>query len=179
MTFRAPQPTDPHSWMELYMGVGNRHDCMTSMTMFYSTCTQMWLEMEDLHACFCLWGHSAHPQLLLTVQRVQHSGARTSWSASSLESSAMNINMNEGADQPTGSPTGSRRRRAGTKRWTELKTRDGRIKAHLESQLDAPGLGKKRRRDREWGDEGNKPSSCRLTDSSNHFTALTWVTVHI
>lgn len=116
------------------MGVGNRHDCMTSMTMFYSTCTQMWLEMEELHACFCLQGHSARPQLLLTVQRVQRSGVRTSWSASSLESLAVIINMNEGAAQPTGSPTGRRGRRASTKRWTELKTRDGRMEAHLESQ---------------------------------------------
>lgn len=36
------------------------------------------------------------------------------------QSSEMNINMNEGAAQPAGK-TGSRRKRAGTKIWTELK----------------------------------------------------------
>lgn len=43
------------------------------------------------------------------------------------ESSEMNINMNEGADQPAGK-TGSRRKRAGTKRWTELKKKKKRLK---------------------------------------------------
>lgn len=127
MTFWVPQPTGAaaqtptagwkSTWgWETDMIVWPLWPCFTAHA-------QMWLEMEELHACFCLQGHSARPQLLLTVQRVQRSGVRTSWSASSLESLATNINMNEGADQPTGSPTGSRRRRAGTKRWTELKTR--------------------------------------------------------
>lgn len=83
--------------------------------------------------------------------------------ASPSESSEMNINMNEGADQPAGK-TGSRRKRADTKRWTELKKKAEETRP-IWRDCNSPRWRKNRRRDtKSGGMNGEKqPAASKLT----------------
>lgn len=107
-------PRTPHGgWETTHTQTG----WLTSMTMFYNTCTQKWVEMGEI-MCFCLRGHSAQgvASCRWRCRESDHGRAASGHlGASPPESSEMNINMNEGADQPAGK-TGSRRKRAKAQR---------------------------------------------------------------
>lgn len=75
MTFRVPQPTGAAAQTPA-AGWNSTRGWETDMIVWpvwpcFTAHAHRCDWMEELHACFCLQGHSAHPQLLLTVQRVR------------------------------------------------------------------------------------------------------------
>lgn len=132
------------------------------------------------HVCFCLQGHSAHGIASCPWRFRESDRGRTASGhpgSSPSESLEVNINMNEGADQPAGK-TGSRRKSAKTKTWTELKKkkRDWRNKAHMRVSINSSRWEKNRRRDTKSGgmNGGKQPAAGKLTTliTSQHWPVL-------
>lgn len=189
MTFKeSPDPwgccTNPHSCPELHMEAGKPHIHR--------------LDDWPVWPCFIIHAHrsdwrwekscvSVSRDILLMESPAALDGLESLTVAGQRQDILvhhhleMNINMNEGADQPVGK-TGSRRKSANTKTWTELKKTTTKKRETEETKpiwrvsINSSRWEKNRRRDTKSGgmNGGKQPAADKLTTliTSQHWPVL-------